>query len=289
MGALRSVEVVDQAVAAAAQAAEQGGLTIRQLDEVEQIENAVALFRAIWGPEERDIVGVATMRALSHSGNYVFGAYLGAELVGAITGFVGWHEGALQLHSHVLGVSPEAQGANVGFTLKEHQRGWALVKGIKKVTWTYDPLVSRNAYFNLAKLGASVTTYYPSFYGLMNDEINGHDESDRVLIEWDLESPRAIDASTGISVALDADGLRDAGAEIALAVGDDETPTQTPVSSDSVLVAIPRDIVQVRHKDPALAHEWRLALRDVLGSALHDGYVTVGMTRAGYYVLERTR
>ena len=289
MGALRSVEVVDQAVAAAAQAAERGGLTIRQLDEVEQIENAVDLFRSIWGPEERDIVGVATMRALSHSGNYVFGAYLGSELVGAITGFIGWHEGDLQLHSHVLGVSPAAQGTNVGFTLKEHQRGWALAKGIKKVTWTYDPLVSRNAYFNLAKLGASVTTYYPSFYGLMNDEINGHDESDRVLIEWDLESPRAIDASTGISVAPDADGLRDSGAEIALAVGDGEKPDQTTVSSDSVLVAIPRDIVQLRHKDPALAHEWRVALRDVMGSALQDGYVTVGMTRAGYYVLERSR
>ena len=287
MSAVRSVDPVGQAISAAEQAAERGGLTIQKLDDVDQIESAVALFRAIWGPEERDIVGVATMRALSHSGNYVFGAYLGSEMVGAITGFLGWHEGDLQLHSHVLGVSPAAQGRNVGFTLKEHQRGWALAKGIKTVTWTYDPLVRRNAYFNLAKLGATVTTYYPSFYGVMNDEINGRDESDRVLIEWHLESPHAIDASSGRGAGLDVDELRKAGAEVALAVGEGEAPVETSASAGTLLVGIPKDVVQLRRRDAALAHSWRVALRDVLGGHLENGYVTVGMTRAGYYVLER--
>ncbi len=289
MSAVRSVDLVEQAAAAAAEAAARGGLIIQRLDSLKDIDAAVALFRAIWGPQERDIVGVATMRALSHSGNYVFGAYQGAEMVGAITAFLGWHGGMLQLHSHVLGVAPAAQGRNVGFTLKQHQRAWALAKGVKTVTWTYDPLVRRNAYFNLAKLGATVTTYYPAFYGVMNDEINGRDESDRVLIEWDLDSPSAIDASTARSVAFDADGLGVGGAQVALTVGEDEAPVRSTASSDRVLVAIPRDIVELRRRDPVLAHAWRSTLRDVLGERLRDGYVIVGMTRSGCYVLEHPR
>lgn len=281
-----SFDLVRKAVAAADEAAERGGLTIRKLDDIGQIEDAVELFREIWGRRERDILGVATMRALSHSGNYVYGAYTDSGMVGAIAGFLGWHKGMMQLHSHVLGVSPAAQDRKVGFTLKEHQRGWALSKGIRIVTWTYDPLVRRNAYFNLAKLGAVVTAYYQSFYGLMNDEINSSDESDRVLIQWDLASPRAIEASRGRGLDV-ADSQQERAAEIVLAVGDGEVPIGRAASADTLLVAIPRDIVQLRRRDPVLAHRWRLVLREILGDRLRAGYITTGMTREGYYVLER--
>ena len=257
------------------------------MDDLGPIQDAVALFGSIWGPEDRDLISVSTLRALAHSGNYVQGAYLEGELVGAIMGFFGWHNNVMQLHSHILGVSPAAQGRNVGFALKEHQRAWCLERGISTITWTYDPLVSRNAYFNLTKLGATVTDYYLSFYGEMNDSINGRDESDRVLIEWALESPRAIDASLGALRAPHIDSLLSSGAETVLEVGPDEMPVEHSSSADTLLVGIPRDIVELRGKQSEAAARWRFAAREVLNGALEDGYVIGAMTRTGYYVLEK--
>ena len=78
---------------------------------------------------------------------------------------------------------------NVGYALKLHQRAWALQRGIATITWTFDPLVRRNAYFNLAKLGVRATRYLPNFYGAMQDPINAGDDTDRLLVDWDLASP----------------------------------------------------------------------------------------------------
>lgn len=281
------MDLAQTAAEAAARAASRGGIEVRKLGDLEQVEQAVELFRSIWGLEERDVIGVATMRALAHSDNHVFGAYLGGRLVGAITGFVGWHERVLQLHSHVLGVSPDVQGRNVGFALKEHQRAWALAKGITTVTWTFDPLVCRNAYFNLTKLGAAVTAYYPSFYGQMNDGINGSDDSDRVLIEWALGSPRAVEASMGNGAAPEVAELQGLGAAVALSVDADGSPVEGSASGDTLLVGIPRDIVELRKRDPRIAAAWRAASRSILGGALDDGYVVAAMAKPGYYVLER--
>jgi predicted GNAT superfamily acetyltransferase len=272
---------------AASKAAAGSGITVRELSRLDGLKETVGLFTTIWGPQDRDLIGVSVLRALSHSGNYVCGAYIGGELVGALVGFVGWHEGSLQLHSHILGVAPTAQGRNVGFALKEHQRAWCLERDILKITWTYDPLVSRNAYFNLAKLGASVTTYYVSFYGQMNDDINGGDDSDRVLIDWSLDSPRACSASVGELRTPEFESLLTDGAAIALQVGSNGEPVPGDVSGEKMLVGVPRDIVELRRTEPETAIAWRRATREVLQSALSDGYVIGGMTRTGYYVVEK--
>ena len=284
-----SLDYAAAAFEAANRAAARGGIEVRRLDDLEAIRRAVKLFRAIWGPEDQDLISVPTLRALSHSDNYVFGAYLDSRMVGAVTGFVGWHGRELQLHSHILGVMPDVQDRKVGFALKEHQRAWSLAKGINTVTWTFDPLVSRNAYFNLTKLGAAVTAYYPSFYGAMNDGINGRDESDRVLVEWALVSPRAVEASSGDGSTPDLEALRGSGADVVLSVGPDESPLHSTGSGERILVGIPRDIVDLRQRDPGLAGRWRSKVRDVLAGALDDGYVIAAMARPGYYVLERIK
>jgi predicted GNAT superfamily acetyltransferase len=290
MGATASsFDIVAAASEAASKAAARGGVTIRALDDVSQIQDAVDLFQTIWGRGDRDLVGVSTLRALAHSGNYVCGAYVGDSLVSAIIGFVGWHHGGLQLHSHILGVAPGNQGRHVGFAMKEHQRWWCLDRDISTITWTFDPLVSRNAYFNLTKLGASVTDYYVGFYGEMDDEINAGDESDRVLIEWSLDSVRAAAASVGDVRAPKRESLITKGAEVALDVGPDEAPIEKSASGGTMLVGLPRDIVELRGKDPELARRWRFALRDVLQGSLSDGYEIRAMTRSGYYVVEKVR
>jgi predicted GNAT superfamily acetyltransferase len=286
IGMTTSQGAPEQAAEAAERAIARSGVEVRRLEDIGAIQAAVALLTDIWGPG--DLIGVATLKAMAHSDNYVFGAFLGPEMVGAIVGFVGLtDDGEIQLHSHILGVASSAQGRNVGFALKEHQRSWALAREIKTITWTYDPLVCRNAYFNISKLGASVTDYYTDFYGRMEDGINGGDETDRALAVWHLESDRAISASLGSAPGPNAEELRQAGAEILLEVGEGESPIERPATSNRLLVGLPRDIVDLRQRDPELARRWRLALRDALGGALNNGHVTTALVQPGFYLLER--
>jgi predicted GNAT superfamily acetyltransferase len=275
-----------QAVAAAEAAAERAGLTIVELDTVERIQHATELFNEVWSvTREEPLIPANTLRALQHSGNYVFGAYEGDRLTGAIVGFHGRHDGSPQLHSHILGVSPQSQGRSVGFALKQHQRAWTLAHDIDVVTWTFDPLVRRNAYFNVAKLGATISAYFANFYGAMNDGINDGDESDRVLVEWPLRDPGVEAASEGRPSDLDLRRLQDDGAAIVLHTNGDGTPVTNDRRDRVLLASIPEDIVALRASDRDLANSWRAALRDVLGGALQDGYAAVGMSRTGWYVL----
>lgn len=284
--AVTSLNPAVQAMSAADLAMERAGVRIAPLDEIRQIEETCVLFNRVWGsPESSPLISVATLKALAHSGSYAFAAFDGPQIVGALVGFLGYHNGSLQLHSHMLGVSPARQGRRVGFALKQHQRAWAVQRDIPIVTWTFDPLVRRNAYFNITRLGAFVTRYYSNFYGEMQDGINGKDESDRVLVQWQLDSPQAIDASMNRLPEPDLDVLRGNGALDALDVGNGGEPLIATVSGETLLVRVPEDIVELRRRDNELARRWRLALRDVLGATLENGYVPVGMTRSGFYVL----
>src|ERR687886_297223 len=113
----------------------------------------------------------------------VAAAITGTRLVAASAGFF-TAPPECALHSHITGVAPTDAHRGIGFALKLHQRAWALARGVRLVVWTFDPLVARNAWFNLAKLGALPTAYLESFYGAMSDGINAGEESDRVLVDW---------------------------------------------------------------------------------------------------------
>lgn len=92
---------------------------------------------------------------------------------------------------------------------------------VSLITWTFDPLVRRNAHFNLAKLGAGPARYLPDFYGPMRDGINGAGDTDRLMVRWDLSGPVASAASLGEPARVDAAALREHGAEAALSVAPD--------------------------------------------------------------------
>jgi len=275
--------------AQAAAAARAADLDVSEIDDVDGLQQVSALLDEVWSNgNDSPLMGTNTLKALSHSGNYVAGARSGGELVGAIVGFLGRLRGEAQLHSHILGVTPRAQDRAVGFALKLHQRAWALAHDIATVTWTFDPLVRRNAYFNLTKLGAGITEYYEDFYGPMNDGINVGDESDRVLVEWDLAAPHVGDAAEGLRREPSVDEVRANGGAVVLAVGDDGAPIiREHDGATALLLQLPEDIVAVRESDPSAAAAWRRGLRATLGVAVRRGYVTDGMTRAGWYVLRR--
>jgi predicted GNAT superfamily acetyltransferase len=280
-------DLVTQSAAAAESAARSAGLAIADIDDLAILAEISRLFDKVWSsPGEAPMISASTLKALSHAGNYLAAAFHDDAIVGGIVGFLGFHDGEVRLHSHILGVSPEVQGRSIGYALKQHQRAWALERGIATVTWTFDPLVRRNAYFNLTKLGAVITEYYENFYGEMPDGINAGQETDRVLVEWPLDSPAVIQASDGAALEPDVEVLRKDGAVTILSAAEDGTPVATNgAANETLLVQVPPDIVTIRDKEPDLARLWRRETRAALGSALTKGFVAQGMTRSGWYVL----
>lgn len=263
-------------------------LEIREISQIADLQLLERIFVDIWHRDGAPPISSELLRALAHTGNYVSAAYVLGELVGGCVGFLGRLDGQdLHLHSHILGVLPRQQLRGAGFALKQHQRSWALARGIGEVTWTFDPLVRRNGYFNVCKLGADVAEYHDDFYGAMGDGINGDGASDRVLAVWRLDSERAVQAAAGSAAEPEVERLLADGARVALREGADGAPETSPARASVLLCQAPADVVALRLARPDLADGWRRALRDTMGRALQDGYATVGMTRSGWYVLKR--
>jgi predicted GNAT superfamily acetyltransferase len=282
-------EVADRAVRAADAAAEAAGATVRDITDLDELDDVVRLYATIWGRGANPPVTIELLRAFTKAGNYVSGAFDGDRLLGACVGFFG-APAEDSLHSHIAGVATAAHGRSIGFALKLHQRSWALQRGISEVVWTFDPLVSRNAYFNLVKLGARPAEYLQNFYGPMLDNINGDDDSDRLLVRWRLRDPRVVAACSGAGVRAVAADEVEAGAVVALG----RSPAGHPVLGDgserrarTALVAVPPDIQTMRVDDPATARDWRVAVRQVLTGLLREGAVVSGFDRSGWYVVSR--
>jgi predicted GNAT superfamily acetyltransferase len=255
-----------------AESARAAGVSIRAISEIADLESAFALFDEIWHPApDNPPVTVEIMRALATEGGYVAGAFEADRLVGASIGFCGPPR-ERTLHSHIAGVSEAARGRSVGRALKLHQRAWALERGIGYITWTFDPLVRRNAWFNLVRLGARPVRYLEDFYGGMTDEINAADLSDRLLVSWDLEGSPVAPAPVG-------DGL------VALSAAADGFPDATGSWAPVLLVGLPEDVETLRRASPDAARAWRLAVRETLGSLMAAGAQVVGFDKDGGYVV----
>ncbi len=260
---------------------------IRELDRLGDLRQLADLFAVVWGRPGEPPISSDILKALAHSGNYLSGAYVGGRMVG---GLVGWLGGApphdLHLHSHILGVLPDREAQGLGFELKQHQRRWCLARAITVMEWTADPLVRRNVYFNLNKLGADAPRFLVDFYGEMRDGINAGDQSDRLLIRWRLDGPQAEAAAAGRPLELDVERLRSWGSEAIVSVGPRGEPLVRPSSARVLICQVPEDIVAIRHSDPELARKWRIAVRDALGGSIDRGYRITGAARSGWYVLE---
>lgn len=240
-------------------------MEIRELREMAEFAELYRFFDGIWHPEPSNPpVTVELMKVFSHAGSYVAGAFEGGRIVGGSVGILARDNA---LHSHVTGAEI---GRGIGLALKRHQRDWALARGLTKITWTFDPLVRRNARFNLVKLGALPEEYLERFYGTMYDAINEGDESDRLLTVWRL-TERPEPYTLGESVA----GLAER----------DGAPVVGPAGGPVVLVGTPGDIETLRREDPGAGKAWRLAMREVLGGLMRDGAEVVGFTDRGEYVL----
>lgn len=277
---------VDAACLAAEAAAHAAGVEVRTLETLDELALVRPLYERIWRTERgKPPVTTDLLQAMRKAGSYVCGAFDGGEMVGACIGFFA-EPARRALHSHIAGVATSMQGRSVGFALKLHQRSWAMLRGVREIAWTFDPLIRRNAYFNIVKLAADPTEYLPNLYGRLADELNGEDDTDRAVAVWRLTAPEVVAACNGRRRASDAAAVRAAGAVVGLDISPTGRPLAGRVEAGAVLVAVPGDIEALRISDPECAAAWRVAVRDVLGGLLIDGARVRGFDPSGWYIVD---
>lgn len=266
------------------------GLRIDIADEPDSMAEVRAIFDTVW-PGEGTQVTSNLLRALVHAGGYcsiVIDDVTGS-VVGAALGFPARDSslpGGVYLHSHMAAVVDGMRDRGIGTAIKQHQRAWALEQGIPVVSWTFDPLVRRNAHLNVVRLGADVRDYHADFYGEMNDAINAGDRTDRLVAWWEVASPRAEAAARGDVVAPDDDRLRSRLRDLVeFDAGGLPRAGAPPTADETVLVSLPDDVVTLRRADPAAGLAWRLAVREAITSSFAAGLRVSAVTSAGAYVL----
>ena len=231
-------------------------INIRPLTSLADQELGRMIFDKTWAMDAGTEITPNLLQAMIHSGAYLSGAFIDGECVGAAFAFPAT-SGGLHLHSHMTAVLDKFRDKGIGHALKVDQYKWAKQNNYKEITWTFDPLVARNARLNILKLGVDISAYYPNFYGDMPDELNAGDESDRVMASLKV-------------------------------VGDVPTP-RTAISApdkSAVLIAIPSDIVAIRGKDLAENLRWRRSVRDEFVGVLARGGKVIGFSENNEYVVQ---
>ncbi len=174
------------------------GIVVRKCTTLPEFEACVTLQRDVWGEEDLEIEPVTGFLVASETGGQVLGAYDGDKLVGYTLGVIGYRDGVIFIHSHHTGVHHDYRDRGVGRQLKLFQREEALSRDIRYVQWTFDPLELRNAHFNLNRLGGISRQYKPNLYGITSSPLHRGLATDRLLVEWHLDSKRVVAAISNL-------------------------------------------------------------------------------------------
>jgi predicted GNAT superfamily acetyltransferase len=259
-------------------AAASAGVSLSAMTSTTDAVRVHDLVSRVWGEEE---LRPSLARAFQHAGCGVYGAVdANGGLVGFVLGFLGWNDG-MHLHSHMLAVLPEWQSRGVGYALKLAQRAACLEAGVDEARWTYDPLVVRNAWFNLVKLGTVATAFFPGFYGEMTDRINRGDRSDRFEVRWLLASERVGRAASRTAQQ------PPAGPVLLSCVGDGDAPRPKETGAEpepGAVVEVPLDHAAIRARDPVLGRDWRETSARVFEACFEAGLAAAWIDREGRYV-----
>jgi predicted GNAT superfamily acetyltransferase len=239
-------------------------ITIHPLTTHDEIFAVEQLQRDAWGVPEVDVVPLHMLITPPRHGGLLLGAFDGERLAGFVFGFLGLtHDGRLKHCSHMAGVHPDYRDQGVGYSLKLAQREHVLAQGIDLVTWTFDPLETRNANLNFHKLGVVCNSYIRNLYGAMRGAINAGLPSDRLEVAWWIRSQQVVDRLQGGVIS---------------------------PASDHLLIEVPANFQSIKATDMALALRWRLTTRQRFEDAFAQGYMAADLVKHGgglAYVLER--
>ena len=278
-------------------------ITIRDIKSIDDLSQLKAVEKEVWGMSDDDTLPLTLAIACKAAGNIFVGAFdknkdnNQDKLVGFAFGFLGREHGLTIIHSHMLAVLDDYRHLELGLRLKQAQRERAMAMGVREMTWTFDPLQSRNAHFNFSKLGVVSDTYKTDFYGPETSSVLHRNGTDRLWVRWMLNSRRVKDRLAGKnarSETLDAMKL------LAPLVRFD--PSGKPGRADlaeslarqRVSIEIPGDILEVERSDMALAREWRDATRWAFRESVKAGFFVGEFCRSirgqqgpGAYLLQR--
>ncbi len=252
---------------------EASAIVIRDIDRLEELRAVEALQKEVWGCTDLDVVPLTMLIATREVGGVLIGAYDRSELVGFVYGFPGYEDGHVTHHSHMLAIKPAYRNHDLGYKLKLAQREAVLAEGIERITWTFDPLQSLNAYFNFAKLGVVADTYKINFYGEATSSFLHQLGTDRLWVSWVLNSERVRNR-----LQSDEPQTPVAGDSVLtlVAVGSEQAPRRNISSKflgqKHLSIEIPTDINDLQRRAPTLAVEWREATRWAFTEALKLGY-----------------
>jgi chorismate synthase len=267
-------------------------INIREIRDASELKTVEDLQKEVWGCSEREILSSLALIPLLEIGGVLLGAFSGAEMVGFVLGLSGLEGGRPILHSDMLAVKAEYRSHGLGYKLKVHQREQALAKGIDRITWTFDPLQSRNAYLNFAKLGVTSDRYKIDYYGTTSSFLHSTG-TDRLWVKWELKTDR-------VSQRLEhgpkqQEHLSLAESPVLVRVGEANAPVCSDYGNEeSAVVELPADIDSLVQADLALAQRWRQATRAAFTSAIDAGLVVEDFFRverqerpAGVYLLSK--
>lgn len=270
-------------------------IVIRDIDSFDEMRAVEAFQKEVWEFSDLDVVPRTILVACKEAGGVLLGAFDGPALVGFAFGFAGFEHGNATHHSHMLAVSPEYRDQNLGFKLKVAQRERVLDVGIKQITWTFDPLQSRNAYFNFGKLGVIADSYRVNFYGETSSSYLHPAGTDRLWVTWLIDSERVRNRLGNESRS----GLSSVGILELVKVGVDLRPVLATSSEvwqrDALAIEIPTDVETLQKENSSLVVEWREATRHAFVEAMSHGYVAEEFYRCsdgdksvGRYLLRRS-
>ena len=272
-------------------------LTIRDLQTIEELAQAVAVEKEVWGSDDLDLTPLTLAIAAKEAGSLWIGAFDGPKLAGYAFAFHALENGKPSLHSHMLAVRQQYREYDLGTKLKLAQRERALALHIPEITWTFDPLHSKNAHLNFTKLGVVSDTYKIDFYGASTTSVLHQNSTDRLWVKWPVASRRVEDRLRG----------KDNRAEVLEALSTlqplvrfngEGRPVRSELSEalarQRIAIEIPSNIRDIEDSDAALAKDWRLATRWAFTEALKSGFFVAEFCRAvrgqqgpGVYLLEK--
>jgi predicted GNAT superfamily acetyltransferase len=275
---------------------------IRDMEGLADLEQVEMVEREVWGLADRDTTPLTLIIATKEAGSIWVGAFDGPKLAGFAFGFLGVEHGGLILHSHMLAVLPPYRDLDLGYKLKLAQRERALAMRIQgmqihEMTWTFDPLQSRNAHLNFGKLGVVSDSYRIDFYGAETSSALHQNGTDRLWVKWPIASRRVRERLQGKDYRPE---VLDTFSRLQPLVqfNGDGKPLRNDLSEargrQRIAIQIPSDILAVERKDPGLAREWREATRWAFTEALQSGFFVAEFCRTvrgnqgpGNYLLEK--
>lgn len=267
-------------------------IELRPITDIDGMIEVERMQKAAWGMDDLAIVPRTQLSAAVHVGGTLIGAFDGGRMVGFVYGFYGFLEGSAVHHSHMLAVDPEYRNHNLGFRLKIAQLEEVRKDGLAdRLTWTFDPLRSLNAYFNFSKLGVVSDKYEVDLYGGDASSFLHRTGTDRLFVTWFINSGRVKKVLEG---AADEAPKEDYEAERLVRLSHSGIPIRSAEvrDQDSMTIEIPLDIGKVEDEDLGTALLWRAETRRSFLDALNAGFVVTGYRkvtdRSGAYLLQRT-